>query len=194
MTAEEILNVKKSFAVIGATPNKERYGYEVFEILHTNGYQVFPINPKYTEIDGVTCYPSLTELKMPPDVVLTALAPANTEQLIDGVKALGIETIWMPPGCWSDEAVKRCQELQLNFIYDVPDARAEDYANAILREYKKFAGLPVEPVKEKLAFPTIRIFGPGCAACENMEKDVREKFLLFGRELNFLNTHNSFTT
>lgn len=99
MTAEEILNVKKSFAVIGATPNKERYGYEEFEILHTNGYQVFPINPKYTEIDGVTCYPSLTELKMPPDVVLTALAPANTEQLIDGVKALGIETIWMPPGC-----------------------------------------------------------------------------------------------
>lgn len=118
MTAEEILDAKKSFAIIGATPNKERYGYEVFEILHTNGYQVFPINPKYPEIDGVTCYPSLMELKMLPDVVLTALAPANTEQVIDSVKELGIETVWMPPNCWSENAVKRCQELGLNYIYD----------------------------------------------------------------------------
>lgn len=55
----------------------------------------------------------------------------------------------------------------------VPDSRAEDYANAILREYKKFAGLPVEKVVEKTAFPTIRILGAGCTACENMEKDVR---------------------
>ena len=118
MTAEGILKTKKSFAVIGATPNKERYGYEVFEIIHANGYQVFPINLKYLEIDGIACYPSLAELKVKPDVVLTALAPANTEQIIDSVKALGIETVWMPPGCWSDVAVKRCQELGLNCIYD----------------------------------------------------------------------------
>jgi len=118
MTAEEILKTKKSYAVIGATPNKERYGYEVFEIIHANGYQVFPINPKYAEIDGITCYPSLKALKQKPDVVITALAPANTEQVIDSVKALGIEIVWMPPGCWSDEAVKKCQDLQLNCIYD----------------------------------------------------------------------------
>ena len=47
MTVQKILDTKKSFAVIGVTPNKERYGYEVFEILHANGYQVFPINLKY---------------------------------------------------------------------------------------------------------------------------------------------------
>ncbi|HDP98787.1 MAG TPA: CoA-binding protein, partial [bacterium] len=118
MTAEEILKTKKSFAIIGATSNKERYGYEVFEILHANGYQVFPINPKYAEIDGVTCYPSLMALNQPPDVLITALAPTNTEKVIDSVKSLGIETVWMPPGCWSDEAVKKCQQLELNFIYD----------------------------------------------------------------------------
>ncbi len=55
----------------------------------------------------------------------------------------------------------------------VPDSRSDDYAQALLREYKKFAGLPVEVVVEKSAFPTIRILGTGCPACENMEKDVR---------------------
>lgn len=118
MTADEILTTKNSFAVIGATPNKERYGYEVFEILHSSGYQVFPINPKYAEIDGIACYPSLQELKQKPEVAITALAPANTEQVIDTIKELGIETVWMPPGCWSETAVKKCQQLQLDFIYD----------------------------------------------------------------------------
>ncbi len=55
----------------------------------------------------------------------------------------------------------------------VPESRSEDYAQALLREYKKFAGLPVELVVEKSTFPTIRILGPGCAACDTMEKDVR---------------------
>jgi len=118
MNADEILKTKRSFAVIGATPNRERYGYEVFEILHARGYQVFPINPKYADIDRITCYSSLKALKQKPDVVITALAPANTEQVIDSVKALGIETVWMPPGCWSDAAVKKCQELELNYLYD----------------------------------------------------------------------------
>lgn len=55
----------------------------------------------------------------------------------------------------------------------VPESRSEDYAQALLREYKKFAGLPVELVVEKSTFPTIRILGPGCAACDTMEKDVK---------------------
>ncbi len=118
MTAEQILKIKKSFAIIGATQNPERYGYEVFEVLHKAGYLVFPINPKYQEIDGIRCYPSLRDLDQQPEVVITALAPANTEKVIDLAKELGIETVWMPPACWSDEALKKCQELQLNFIYD----------------------------------------------------------------------------
>lgn len=74
----------------------------------------------------------------------------------------------------SEDAALKAQLLQQVRVQNyVPDSRAEDYANAILREYKKFAGLPIEPVKEKLASPTIRILGPGCAACDNMEKDVR---------------------
>ena len=74
----------------------------------------------------------------------------------------------------SDDAALKDQLLQQVRVQNyVPDSRAEDYATALLREYKKFAGLPVEPVVEKSVFPTIRILGPGCAACENMEKDVR---------------------
>jgi small redox-active disulfide protein 2 len=74
----------------------------------------------------------------------------------------------------SDELELKKQLLQQVRVQNyVPDSRTDDYATVLLREYKKFAGLPVEPVIEKSAFPTIRILGPGCTACETMEKDVR---------------------
>jgi len=74
----------------------------------------------------------------------------------------------------SDESKMKSQLLeQVRAQNYVPDSRADDYAQTLLREYKKFVGLPVEKVVEKTAFPTIRILGPGCPACENMEKDVR---------------------
>ncbi len=55
----------------------------------------------------------------------------------------------------------------------VPDSKRDEYVEALLREYKKFAGLPCEIVEEDSTFPTIRILGPGCTACEKMEKDVK---------------------
>jgi len=74
----------------------------------------------------------------------------------------------------SDDAELKQQLLQHARMQNyVPDSRSEDYAQALLREYKKFAGLPVEPLVEKFDFLTIRILGPGCTACETMEKDVK---------------------
>lgn len=74
----------------------------------------------------------------------------------------------------SDESeIKKQLLAQVKIQNYVPDSRTEEYAQVLLREYKKFAGLPVEPVVEKSTFPTIRILGPGCAACGTMEKDVR---------------------
>ncbi len=55
----------------------------------------------------------------------------------------------------------------------VPDTRAEDYAHALLKEYKKAIGLPVEEYEEKPAGLVIKILGPGCYACEQLEKDMK---------------------
>lgn len=119
MTAQEILRTKRSFAIVGATQNPERYGYEVFAVLRKAGYNVFPVNPKYEEIDEIKCYPSLKALPQKPDVVISALAPANTEKVTESVKELGVEILWMPPGCWSEESVEKCKILNINFVHDV---------------------------------------------------------------------------
>ncbi len=119
MQAEEILKTKKVFAVVGANQDPEKYGHEILSALVAGGYTVFPINPKYREIDGIKCYGSLKELPEQPDVVISALAPGNTERLVAQVKGMDIDILWMPPGCWSDAAVDACRKNSLKYLHDV---------------------------------------------------------------------------
>lgn len=119
ITPEDILKTAKTFAIVGASGSPERYGYELVETMHHAGYKVFPINPKYSEILGIPCYPSLTEVPEIPDVVITALSPNNTLNAIEKAAEKGVQIIWMPPECFSDETINKCKELNLAFVYDV---------------------------------------------------------------------------
>lgn len=67
-----LLQTPRVFAIVGASQDKSKYGYEVFETLKRHGHTVLPVNPKYAEIDGAACYPSLADLPQKPDVILTA--------------------------------------------------------------------------------------------------------------------------
>jgi len=119
MTAQDILKTKKTFGLVGASPDKWKYAYEVLMTLLDAGYTVMPINPKYEEIEGITCYASLKELPQKPEVLICALAPANTEKVVEAAKDAGVELLWMPPGCWSEEALRKCQQLSIDFVHDV---------------------------------------------------------------------------
>ncbi|MEO0123054.1 MAG: thioredoxin family protein [candidate division WOR-3 bacterium] len=52
----------------------------------------------------------------------------------------------------------------------IPSSAEEDYKNALYREYLRFCG---EEVEEEEAGLVIKILGPGCPSCEQLEKDVR---------------------
>jgi small redox-active disulfide protein 2 len=55
----------------------------------------------------------------------------------------------------------------------VPDARTDDYAQALLKEYKKSIGSAIDENEEKFTGLSIKILGPGCYACEQLEKDIK---------------------
>lgn len=117
--ALDVLRTRTSFAVIGVSAQPEKYGHEVFETLLSGGYTVHPINPKYSEIDGHPCYPSLAALPTMPDVVVLALAPQVSEQTVPKVTAAGARLIWLPPGCFTPAAVQACQDAGIPEIHDV---------------------------------------------------------------------------
>jgi small redox-active disulfide protein 2 len=54
----------------------------------------------------------------------------------------------------------------------IPDKAKENYANAFLREFKKFLGKPYE--EEPLGGLEIKVLGPGCVQCDRLEKELME--------------------
>ena len=117
--AIDVLKTHHSFAVIGVSREPEKYGHEVFDVLRSGGYHVYPINPKYAEIDGQPCYAALEALPERPEVVVTALAPHVTEKLMSGVIASGVSVIWMPPGCYTPAAVEACRAAGVRELHEV---------------------------------------------------------------------------
>ncbi len=115
----EVFNQFKKFALLGASADPTRFGYEVFEAFHKNDIPLMPINPKYPNIDGHPCYPSLAALPEKPEVVIVALGPAVTEKVMPEVIASGPQVIWMPPGCFNEAAVKICQEAGVRELHDI---------------------------------------------------------------------------
>ncbi len=117
--ALEILKSYRSFAVIGVSREPDKYGHEVFEVLRSGGYQVYPINPKYAEIGEQPCYSTLDALPERPEVVVTALPPLVTEKLMPGVIASGVPVIWMPPGCFTLAAIDACHTAGVRELHDI---------------------------------------------------------------------------
>ena len=59
-----------SIAVVGATPRPQYGGRFLRSVLESHDrVRVYPVNPRYPEILGVPCYPSLSDLPESPDLV-----------------------------------------------------------------------------------------------------------------------------
>ncbi|MCL4531181.1 MAG: CoA-binding protein [Chloroflexi bacterium] len=112
-----LLQTSHTFAIVGASQDRNKYGYEVFDILTRHGHTVLPINPKYADIDGVICYPSLPDLPRNPDVVLTAAPAIVSEQIARTCAAQRIPIFWMPPGTETDAALEICKQNDVTAIH-----------------------------------------------------------------------------
>jgi acetyltransferase len=68
----------RSIAIVGASDDPARPGHETLKALIAMGYQgaVYPINPKYPELLGKPCFPSLDAVPGPVDLVVIAVPAA----------------------------------------------------------------------------------------------------------------------
>ena len=110
---------QKRFAIVGATSNTEKYGNQIFKNLKSRGYEVYPVNPKLKELDGVKCYSSLVDIPVKVDVVDFVVPPEVTELTLQECKQLGLERIWLQPGSESEAAIASCHENNLKVVHDV---------------------------------------------------------------------------
>src|SRR4030042_2499316 len=86
---------QKRFAVVGATDNAEKYGHQIFKNLKNRGYEVYPVNPRVKELEGIRCYPSLADIPVKVDVVDFVVPPNVTEEILKKCKELRLSCVWL---------------------------------------------------------------------------------------------------
>jgi predicted CoA-binding protein len=115
---QDILNRKNIFAVVGATDNKEKYGYKIYTMLKKKGYTVYPVNPNRETVDGDTCYKKLSDLPVKVNVASVVTPPEISSQILDEAIHLKIDTIWFQPGAEDNSIIKKCSEGKIKCIYN----------------------------------------------------------------------------
>ena len=109
---------QKSFAVVGSFRNESKYAYKILKDLKQKGYEVYPINPKLKEVEGLKCYPTVLDMSVVVDVVNIVTPSPVTEQIVKQCLQKGISRVWIQPGAESEKAIKFCQDNNIKVIYN----------------------------------------------------------------------------
>jgi acetyltransferase len=84
----------KGIAVVGATPERYHGGRHLVANL-TFGYRgpIYPVNPKYHEILGLKCYPKVSDIEGPLDLVLIYIPAQAVPRVLEECVAKGVRGV-----------------------------------------------------------------------------------------------------
>ncbi|MFN8228578.1 MAG: CoA-binding protein [Mycobacterium sp.] len=110
-----------TIAVVGASANPDRAGYEVYSYLvGTGDYRVYPVNPTITEIDGAPTYPSLADLPEPVDLVDVFRRSSELPAVLADVLAMPVRprTLWLQLGLSDQDVAQRAEAAGITVVMD----------------------------------------------------------------------------
>lgn len=116
----EILENTTNIAVVGLSPRKESPSHVVGQYLVKQGYQVFPINPKYTSILGIRAYPNLSA--MPGDIKIDVVNifrhPADVPPIVEAAAKIKAPYVWMQEGIVNRDAEAIAHKNEIKIVMD----------------------------------------------------------------------------
>jgi uncharacterized protein len=110
----------RRIAVAGVSRGKESAANPVFRKLRDTGYEVFPVNPNASEVEGVTCYPNLASVPGVLDGVVVATHPSVSIDVVQQAAERDVRRVWFHrsfgQGSVSDAAVQACASHGISCI------------------------------------------------------------------------------
>lgn len=106
----------KRVAIIGASADTGKFGNKAVRAFLQQGYTVYPVNPREAQIEGITCYPSISDVPVRLDKVSIYLPPLLVLKLLPAIAAKGCDELWLNPGTESAEVLAAAEKLDINVI------------------------------------------------------------------------------
>ena len=118
---QSILRNTRTVAVVGASSNPSRPSYGVYDYLARHShYELYPVNPTITDIDGIAVYGSLSDLPVVPDMVDVFRRREELPNVLAEVLALTARPkyLWLQQGLWDDSVAAHAEAAGLQVVMD----------------------------------------------------------------------------
>ncbi len=112
----EILVKSKRIALVGASPKPERASNDVMRYLLKKGYDVIPVNPRYEEVLGRKCYPSVIDIPEDIDIVDLFVRPELTMDYVEQAIQKGAKIVWFQFNTYNREAFRKAKKAGLTAV------------------------------------------------------------------------------
>ncbi len=106
----------KTIAIIGASNDRHKFGNKAVRAFLQQGYQVYPVNPKESTIEGLIAYASIAAVPVRPKMISVYLPPQVLLKLLPEIAGKGCDELWLNPGTESDAVLAEAERLGLNVV------------------------------------------------------------------------------
>lgn len=109
------------FALVGASDDEKSFGNTIYKALRDHGYDVVPVNPNTSVVEGDACVSDLDAVTGELDGVIVMVNATAAVDVVHAAIARGVRDVWLfkgigAPGALSDEAVRLCKENGVRVI------------------------------------------------------------------------------
>ncbi|MEW5889300.1 MAG: CoA-binding protein [Pseudomonadota bacterium] len=113
-----ILTQYRNIAVVGLSAQWFRPSYFAAKYMMDRGYTIIPVNPRYDEVLGQKCYPSLRDVPVKVDIVDCFRRAEEIPAIVDDAVAIGAKVLWMQLGVINEEAARKAGAAGLEVVMD----------------------------------------------------------------------------
>jgi uncharacterized protein len=117
-TIQRVLFNAHTVAIVGLSKNELRASFFVGYYLKRHGYRVIPVNPRETEVLGEPCFPSLSDVPVPIDIVNVFRAPDALPGIAADAVKVGAGSIWCQYGVINPEGARIAEAGGLAVVMD----------------------------------------------------------------------------
>jgi predicted CoA-binding protein len=115
---KQLLQETKTIAVVGLSNKPDRPSYAVTQYMQAHGYKIIPVNPTCSEILGETCYPDLSSIPVPVDMVNVFRKSEDCLEVAQEAVKIGTKSLWLQIGVINQEAVDYASSHGLTGVMD----------------------------------------------------------------------------
>jgi predicted CoA-binding protein len=117
-TLRRILRSARTIAVVGLSAEWHRPSYFAAKYMQQHGYRVIPVNPRYPEVLGERCYPSLSDIPEPIDLVDVFRRTEDVLPIAREAIERGARVLWQQIGVCNLEADRVARAAGLDSVMD----------------------------------------------------------------------------